>query len=211
MSSLEEGTVDETKPTLPTQAPQQSTKLSISSICGIRQRLVLGVSMITLLLAVLLGLALARPEQQDARNLLAHVMPGTAMKRCRPIDMNHLNRVSLDFVDDLILSTAKSHMSMATAQHFGHQFCVIVHCPSPESCYAMLNPKITNTHTPIGITHEDPLLCSNPTAIQTTRFQNIDVKWFDRKGTVNEQHFEKAESYKLQHMFDTLEGRDVCS
>jgi peptide deformylase len=190
-------------------------KLSNISIGSSRQRWVIGIPVVMLFISLLLALVLtswAKPEPPAVPNHLAPVLPGTAIKKCRPVDERNFEKLSHDWLNDLLASAASHEMSMVTAQHFGMPRCVIVVCPTSDSCYAMINPTITNTHSPVPVTHEDPLLCSNPGAVQSKRYKNIDVEWYDTfmKKRV-EKHIEKPDSYKLQHMMDVLYGKDVCN
>jgi peptide deformylase len=185
-------------------------KEHIGSIGNGRWRYVVGMSLTTLLISLVLTLFLHGSAEPSASNVLAPVLPGTTIEECKPIDLRNIKQLSLDFLDDLVKSTAENHMSMATAQHFGMKYCVVVLCSEQEACLALLNPKITNIHSPAAIKHEDPLLCRNPVAVQTKRYRNIDVEWYDREGQRFERHFEKPLSYQLQHMFDVLSGNNVC-
>lgn len=189
-------------------------KLNNISIGSFRRHWVIGIPVVMLFISLLLALVInswAKVVAPLEPNQLAPVLPGTAIKKCRVVDERNFDKLAKGWLDDLLASASTSDMNMVTAQHFGIPRCAIAVCPTSDSCYAMINPKITDNHSPVPVTHEDPLLCSSPSAVQTKRYKSIDVEWYDYKlGKRTEQHFDKPDSYKLQHMMDVLYGKDVC-
>jgi len=222
MANNEDPCVPDTSSSLPQTVPASEArpgtaldkltlKLRNASIGSVGRNRFVGISLAMLLLALVLSWLLVSLASGKGE-VLAPVRPGTPIKRCRRIDIGSLDRLSLEWLDDLIESTATNHLTMATAQHFGLNYCAVAVCEDNDAkkCFAMLNPEMTNTHSPATVKHEDTLLCADPVAVQTQRFRQIDVAWYDRRGREQSRHFTKPQSYKLQHMLDVLYGTDVC-